>query len=116
MKNLTRRSYLALSAAAVVAPRIGFAADRIALGDAELVTLSDGNLTLPAEFIFGPAPQDALAALAPDLGIDLTAPLTPPCNVTLLRVGDRTILFDCGAGSRSRPARAASWTRSMPRV
>jgi glyoxylase-like metal-dependent hydrolase (beta-lactamase superfamily II) len=99
MKNLTRRSYLALSAAAVVAPRIGFAADRIALGDAELVTLSDGNLTLPAEFIFGPAPQDALAALAPDLGIDLSAPLTPPCNVTLLRVGDRRILFDCGAGS-----------------
>jgi glyoxylase-like metal-dependent hydrolase (beta-lactamase superfamily II) len=98
MKNLTRRSYLALSAAAVVAPRIGFAADRVAIGDGELITLSDGNLNLPPEFIFGPAPQDDLASLATEMGLDLSAPLTPPCNVTLLRQGERTILFDCGAG------------------
>jgi glyoxylase-like metal-dependent hydrolase (beta-lactamase superfamily II) len=98
MPNMTRRSYLALTAAAALMPRSGFAAERLALGDGELVTLSDGNLTLPPEFIFGPAPQDALAELAAEMGIDLTAPLTPPCNVTLLRQGDRTILFDCGAG------------------
>jgi len=95
---MTRRSYLALTAAAVLMPKAGFSAARVSLGDAELVTLSDGNLTLPPDFIFGPAPQDALAELAPSLGIDLTAQLTPPCNVTLLRSGDRRILFDSGAG------------------
>jgi glyoxylase-like metal-dependent hydrolase (beta-lactamase superfamily II) len=109
MPMMTRRSYLALSAAAALMPRSGFAAQRVSLGEAELVTLSDGNLMLPAEFIFGPAPQEALAELAPELGIDLTAPLTPPCNVTLLRQADRTILFDCGAG----PAFQASAGRLM---
>lgn len=98
MTDMNRRTCLALTAAAIIAPRTGFAAERVSLGDAELVTLSDGNLSLPAEFVFGPAPQDALAELAPRLGIDLAAPLTPPCNVTLLRSGDRLVLFDCGAG------------------
>jgi glyoxylase-like metal-dependent hydrolase (beta-lactamase superfamily II) len=98
MPTITRRTYLALTAAAVLMPRPGLAAQRITVGDAELVTLSDGNLSLPPEFIFGPAPQDALAELAGELGIDTAAPLTPPCNVTLLRQGARNILFDCGAG------------------
>lgn len=98
MPNMTRRTCLALTAAAVVLPRAGFSAQRLTLGDAELVTLSDGNLTLPSEFIFGPAPQDALADLTAEMGIDPTAPLTPPCNVTLLRQGDRNILFDAGSG------------------
>jgi glyoxylase-like metal-dependent hydrolase (beta-lactamase superfamily II) len=98
MPMMTRRSYLALSAAAALLPRAGFAAQRVSLGTAELVTLSDGNLMLPADFIFGPAPQEELGVLLRDLGMDPTAPLTPPCNVTLLRQEDRTILFDCGAG------------------
>jgi hypothetical protein len=116
MPMMTRRSYLALSAAAALMPRSGFAAQRVSLGRAELVTLSDGNLMLPAEFIFGPAPQDALAALAPELGIDLTAPLTPPCNVTLLRQGDRTILFDCGAGPAFPGQRGPPDRRARPKV
>lgn len=98
MPNMTRRACLAMTAAAVFMPKAGFTAQRLAMGDAELITLSDGNLTLPAEFIFGPAPQEPLSALAAEMGIDPTAPLTPPCNVTLLRNGDRNILFDAGAG------------------
>jgi glyoxylase-like metal-dependent hydrolase (beta-lactamase superfamily II) len=98
MPNFTRRACLAMGAAAALMPRAGFTAERLSLGDAELVTLSDGNLVLPSDFIFGPAPQEDLARLVPEFGIDLSQPLTPPCNVTLLRTGDRTILFDCGAG------------------
>lgn len=100
MLKLTRRSALATTAAFMAFPRSAFAAERVQIGEWELVTLSDGHLTLPADLVFAPAPATELAALASTLGIhDLDAPLTPPCNVTLLRAGSRTILFDCGAGS-----------------
>lgn len=103
MPMLTRRSYLALSAAALALPRAGFAADRLTLGDAEIVALSDGHLVLPSEFLLSLAPQDELADLPDDIGLDLSQPLTPPCNITLMRSGDRTVLFDCGAGSTFMP-------------
>jgi glyoxylase-like metal-dependent hydrolase (beta-lactamase superfamily II) len=98
MPTLTRRTWLALTGAAALAPRAAFTAERVTLGGLELVTLSDGSLSLPAGFFFDAVPQEELAALAPELGLDLSAPLTPPCNVTLLRSGDRVVLFDCGAG------------------
>jgi glyoxylase-like metal-dependent hydrolase (beta-lactamase superfamily II) len=98
MTPLTRRASLALAAGFALAPRTAFTAERVTLGAADLVTLSDGHLTLPSAFFFDPAPQEALAALASELGLDLAAPLTPPCNVTLLRAGERVVLFDCGAG------------------
>lgn len=98
MPIITRRTCLAMTASAALLPRTAFAAERLALGEAELVTLSDGNLVLPADFIFGPAPQGELVEVAAAFGIDPTAPLTPPCNVTLLRSEGRVVLFDCGAG------------------
>lgn len=104
MPQITRRTCLSLTAAAALAPCAAFSAQRITLGEAELITLSDGNLMLPPEFIFGVAPQDDLAELAPQLGIDPTAPLTPPCNITLFKTGDRTILIDCGAGAGFQPS------------
>ncbi|WP_257892633.1 MBL fold metallo-hydrolase [Gymnodinialimonas phycosphaerae] len=99
MNTLTRRQSLGFLAAAAILPKQVFAAERVDLGTMQLVTLSDGNLTLPANLVFAPvADRDLLSVVAP-LGIeDLTAPLTPPCNVTLIRDGARTILFDCGAG------------------
>lgn len=106
MTDLNRRTCLALagaSAASALLPRRAVAAERLSFGAAEVVTLSDGNLSLPPEFLFSPVPQEALVALAPDLGLDIEAPLTPPCNVTLLRLEGRTILFDCGAGHAFQP-------------
>jgi hypothetical protein len=100
MPMMTRRSYLALSAAAALLPRAGFAAQRVSLGTAELVTLSDGNLNLPPEFIFGPAPQDDLASLATEMGLDLSAPLTPPCNVT--PPADKVSAPSCSTAARGR--------------
>ncbi|SIR27544.1 Glyoxylase, beta-lactamase superfamily II [Paracoccus thiocyanatus] len=57
---------------------------------------SDGHLVLDTGFFFPDAPPDQLAAA---LGTtDLAQPILMPCTVPLLRHGDRTILFDAGAG------------------
>lgn len=57
---------------------------------------NDGHLVLDPGFFFPDAPPDALAA---ELGTaDLATPILMPCTVPLLRHGDRTILFDTGAG------------------
>jgi glyoxylase-like metal-dependent hydrolase (beta-lactamase superfamily II) len=67
-----------------------------------LDVVSDGSLTLPSSFIFDTMDPAAVApimeafALSPDT-------LTPPCNVTLLRYGARTVLFDVGSGSGFMP-------------
>lgn len=56
----------------------------------------DGHLVLDTGFFFPDAPPDALAL---ELGTtDLAEPIRMPCNVPLLRHGERTILFDAGAG------------------
>lgn len=99
MLSLTRRHTIALLAAGAALPRAVFAATRAELGTMQLVTLSDGHLTLPADLVFAPVADRDLAQVVAAYGIDdVTAPLTPPCNVTLIRDGARTILFDCGAG------------------
>ena len=98
----TRRKLLQTAAAGLAAtalPRFARAADRFTLGNMNVLTLSDGYLSLPPEFIFSPMPQDQLPPLLTEFGIDRTAPLTSPCNVTLVRHDDRLVLFDTGAGS-----------------
>lgn len=101
--TLTRRRLLATSGAAILSttlPRRGWTETRLSLSNgAEIVTLSDGNLTLPADFIFGPMPKDELATILASFEMDPSAPLTPPCNITLLRQGDALALFDAGSGS-----------------
>lgn len=104
MHTITRRDMIALLAAGAVLPKAAFAATRVDLGAMQLITLSDGHLTLPADFVFAPVADRDLASVVAEYGItDITAPLTPPCNVTLIRDGDRTILFDCGSGSSFQP-------------
>lgn len=101
--NITRRSLLATSGAALVSttlPRRGWTETRLQLaGGVEILTLSDGNLTLPADFIFGPMPKDELATILARFDMDPSAPLTPPCNITLMRHGDTLALFDAGSGT-----------------
>ena len=101
--QISRRSLLATSGAAILSttlPRRGWTETRLGLGNgAEIVTLSDGNLTLPADFIFGPMPKDELATILAGFEMDPSAPLTPPCNITLLRHGDTLALFDAGSGT-----------------
>lgn len=101
--NITRRSLLATSGAAlfsITLPHRGWTETRLQLGGGiEILTLSDGNLTLPAEFIFGPMPKDELAAILARYNMDPSAPLTPPCNITLMRHDDTLALFDAGSGT-----------------
>ncbi|RYH12093.1 MBL fold metallo-hydrolase [Tropicimonas sp. IMCC6043] len=101
--KLTRRNMIQATLAGVAAGGLGlrprWAQAAITLGDMEIQTLSDGHLTLPGDFIFGPMPQDALAQVLAPFGMTPDQALTPACNLTLLRSGDNTVLFDAGAGS-----------------
>lgn len=77
---------------------------RQAFGDGELLLLSDGNLQLPRSFLFPESiDPDELDAFLESHGMGGEF-LEPPCNVTLLRSGDRTVLFDVGAGSGFMPS------------
>lgn len=98
---LTRRFFLSASAATVAAPilpRRVWAATSLTLGTVQLDMLSDGNLVLPADFILGGMPQEELRPIMEKYGLP-SDQLTPPCNVTLLRDGTNTVLFDVGAGA-----------------
>ena len=93
---MTRRDFLKSSGGAALAASAALWAPQTAhaqltLGDMRLDVLSDGSLRLPGSFIFGTMPQDELGPIleAYDQSPEL---LTPPCNVTLLRSGDRNIL------------------------
>lgn len=78
-----------------------FAAEILTLGDATLTTLNDGHLLLPTGFVFDTVNADTAESIRQSYGI--SDELKPPCNVTLLRVGGRVVLFDCGAGSGFQP-------------
>jgi len=95
---LNRRKFGLLTLAGVAGmtgvPRLSRAAAKDALS-----TLSDGHLELPASFL---VPKPARSELA-TLGVDIGETLTPACNVTLLRSGDRLVLFDAGSGPNFMP-------------
>ena len=101
--QITRRTLLSGAAAGLAAsalrPRAAWAANSFTIGGMEVTTLSDGYLTQPADFMFAPMPQDALGEFLASRGIDRTAPLTPPCNLTLVRHDSRLVLFDAGSGT-----------------
>ncbi len=79
-----------------------FAANTITLGELQIDTLSDGHLVLPGDFILAGMPQDALMPILARHGVSRDR-LTPDCNVTLLRDGTRTVLFDVGSGPDFAP-------------
>ncbi|TGD65170.1 MBL fold metallo-hydrolase [Tabrizicola sp. WMC-M-20] len=103
---LTRRHILTSAAAALAlpfAPRRLWAASSLTLGAMQIDTLSDGNLVLPGDFILGGMPQEEMAQIVAAHGLP-TDQLTPPCNVTLMRDGTNTVLFDVGAGPDFQPS------------
>ena len=105
MTGITRRMLMAGAAgvgAAGLMPRWLHAS--MERGGWQIDTLSDGNLVLPAEFILGPMPADEVAPILARHGLTTGEPLTPPCNVTLLRGQGRTVLFDAGAGLAFQPS------------
>ncbi|MFY9239168.1 MAG: MBL fold metallo-hydrolase [Roseovarius sp.] len=102
----TRRQFVKGSAALTSFAALSLATEpahaQINLGQARIDVVSDGSLTLPGSFIFGTMPQDELLPILKAHGQSLDL-YTPPCNVTLLRQGDRTVLFDVGSGPDFSP-------------
>lgn len=99
---ITRRHIL-LSAAAFALPARLWAGANLTMGPVQIDTLSDGNLVLPVDFILAGMPADELADLKARYQIADGA-LTPPCNVTLLRDGTNTVIFDVGSGPDFQPS------------
>jgi glyoxylase-like metal-dependent hydrolase (beta-lactamase superfamily II) len=99
-----RRQFLKSSAAIAAGALFGVPAARaqLHLGDMQIDVVSDGSLTLPGSFIFDPMPPEELAEVLARFGQSAET-LTPPCNVTLLRQGNRTVLFDVGSGPGFAP-------------
>lgn len=103
---LTRRHFLTATATALATPlasRRLWAATTLTLGDTRIDTLSDGNLVLPGNFVLGGMPEAEAQAIIARYGLP-TEQLTPPCNVTLLRDGTNTVLFDVGSGPDFQPS------------
>ena len=102
----TRREILATGASLAASSTIGLLPTMgrgpLDLGKARLDVISDGSLTLPGSFIFDNMPKDELAPILERYNQSAEV-LTPPCNVTLMRRGDRTILFDVGSGPDFAP-------------
>jgi glyoxylase-like metal-dependent hydrolase (beta-lactamase superfamily II) len=97
---MKRRDFLALSGAAGLSlglPRPSFAATELTIGEARLITLSDGFLTLPGDFVLSAMDPAEAAKITTRFSLDPES-YTPPCNVTLWQDGDRNVLFDVGAG------------------
>jgi glyoxylase-like metal-dependent hydrolase (beta-lactamase superfamily II) len=80
-----------------------FARTMMKMGSSEVVGLSDGNLVLPAQFFFEGLPEGELDLILAKHNVSQDQ-LEPPCNLTLLRQPDKTVLFDAGAGSGFMPS------------
>lgn len=89
------------------APSISFAQSNIRLGSGEVISISDGHLVLPGAFFFDGLPEDELGSLLSKHGVS-SDQLKPPCNLTLLRQPDKTVLFDAGSGSGFMPTAGAT--------
>lgn len=106
----TRRTFLSHSAAlmccAVSPLLLSRSARALTIPDllsGELHVVSDGHLSLPRSMQFPESlDQEKLNALLEQHDISGDT-LTPDCNVTLWKTGDRTILFDVGAGPYFMP-------------
>ena len=102
---ITRRRLLTRAAAAGIAGAlpVRLMATETTLGsNGSVMTVSDGNLVLPAEFMIGTNPQDVAMEIIAASGTE-GPPYAAPCNLTLWRDGTNTVLFDAGSGSGFMP-------------
>lgn len=105
LASLSRREilqFLALGTTALAVPSVANAAAKFAVGSSEIIVVSDGNLVLPAAFSFPDIAEAELTALLTEFA-QPTDTLSPDCNISLLRSGDRLAIFDVGSGSNFMP-------------
>lgn len=102
--QIARRVFLTRTAAAIsavvlpFAPLRGWAVTTLTAGDLRIDSVSDGHIEFPPDFAFSTIPEDQRSDLLRSLDIDPEAVVKSPLNVTLLRHGDRVVLFDVGSG------------------
>ncbi|MRX51203.1 MBL fold metallo-hydrolase [Paracoccus sp. S-4012] len=106
---VTRRFVLGRSAALLAAaalpliPRRARSVTTMTQGELQIDSISDGHLEFPPDFAFAAIPEAERADLLARFGIDPQATVLSPLNVTLLRQGDRVVLFDAGSGPDFMP-------------
>ena len=100
--SITRRAILkstaALTATSALQMSLGlnvWANTSMSLGQKKVDVLSDGHLRLPANFLFSDLAVTDINPILQRYGLP-TDTLEPDCNLTLIRDGERTILFDVG--------------------
>jgi glyoxylase-like metal-dependent hydrolase (beta-lactamase superfamily II) len=106
----TRRSFLqntsALAFAGICTPHLSsmaWAGSQVNLGALKIDVLSDGNLSLPSSYLSGGLPVDEVKEILARYNISALQN-TPDCNLTLVRDGERTIIFDVGSGANFMPS------------
>lgn len=95
---LTGTAALVAGVALPLGARRAWAVTSLTAGELRIDSLSDGHLELPPDTAFAAIPQAERPALLAALGIDAGASVHSPLNVTLMRQGDRVVLFDAGSG------------------
>ena len=106
---MNRRDLLKISAAAGVSlgafglPSLAQAKQIASADGIEVLSVSDGNLRLPLSFIFPDVPEAELKALLDGNLVDGEF-VEPGLNLTLMKNGDRTVLFDVGSGPNFMPS------------
>jgi glyoxylase-like metal-dependent hydrolase (beta-lactamase superfamily II) len=105
LASLSRREilqFLALGTTALTLPSVANAAAKFAVGSGEITVVSDGNLVLPSAFMFPDIAEAERTALLTEFHLP-TDTLSPDCNISLLRSGDRLAIFDVGSGPNFMP-------------
>ena len=112
--TITRRSFIKSSTSAALAGTMAggllpatidkaWAQATMALCTMKVDVLSDGNLRLPVSMLMSGAPQDEVKAFFDKHKLSMEN-LEPSCNLTLVRDGERVILFDAGSGTNFMPS------------
>ncbi len=107
---ITRRTFIKSAGSAAIAgglvsalPQRAWSQSSLALGSSKIEVLSDGYLRLPTNMKIPGVPDDEVKAFYEKHDLP-TGQREPPCNLTLVRDGERTILFDVGSGSNFFPS------------
>lgn len=108
--ELTKRKFLKTAGAAIGAaalgplmPKTAWSANTLQMGEMRIDTLSDGNLVMPGSFYFGDLSKADVMPILKSHGLDYDQ-MRPDCNLTLMRDGERTVLFDVGSGPDFMPS------------
>ena len=103
--QFTRRTFIAGATLAALPAMTGRTA-ALSIGDKSILTVSDGKLVLPMSFILPDVPRADTDRLLSGNGLPVDR-VEHECNLTLLRDGERVVLFDAGSGSNFVPTAGA---------